>query len=125
VVARLEPHEPPQTLELGYESGSSERYESPGDAVFELDGAVHRVTPVYINNRSRLYLVFRDATAGDTSYGAGRFLYAPLPEAGRVLLDFNEAFSPPCAFTPYAACPLAPLQNRLAVRIEAGEMSRH
>ena len=124
IVARLEPHSPPQTIELGYESGSSERYESPGDAVFELDGVVQRVTPVYINNRSRLYLVFRDATAGDTSYGAGRFLYAPLPEDGRVLLDFNEAFSPPCAFTPYAACPLAPLQNRLAVRIEAGEMSR-
>jgi uncharacterized protein (DUF1684 family) len=125
VIARLEPHDPPQTIDLGYEGGASERYESPGDAVFEIDGTSHRVTPVFLKDRTRLYLVFRDETAGDTSYGAGRFLYAPLPEGGHVLLDFNQAFSPPCAFTPYAACPLAPLQNRLPARIEAGEKYRH
>jgi uncharacterized protein (DUF1684 family) len=110
---------------MAREGGASERYESPGDAVFEIDGTSHRVTPVFLKDRTRLYLVFRDETAGDTSYGAGRFLYAPLPEGGHVLLDFNQAFSPPCAFTPYAACPLAPLQNRLPARIEAGEKYRH
>jgi uncharacterized protein (DUF1684 family) len=125
VIARLEPHDPPQTVDLSYEGGASEAYESPGDAVFDIDGATYRVTPVFLANRSRLYLVFRDETARDSSYGAGRFLYAPLPEAGHVLLDFNQAFSPPCAFTPYAACPLAPLRNRLPLRIEAGERHRH
>lgn len=125
VVARLEPHDPPQTIDLGYEGGASERYESPGDAVFEIDGISHRVTPVFLNDRTRLYLLFRDETARDSSYGAGRFLYAPLPDAGHVLLDFNQAFSPPCAFTPYAACPLAPLRNRLPTRVEAGERMRH
>jgi uncharacterized protein (DUF1684 family) len=52
-------------------------------------------------------------------------LYAPLPEGDRVLLDFNQAFSPPCAFTPYALCPLPPLQNRIPLRIEAGEKKPH
>lgn len=125
VVARLEPHDPSEAIDLAYEGGASEPYESPGDAVFEMDGTIHRVTPVFLANRSRLYLVFRDETAGDSSYGAGRFLYAPLPEAGHVLLDFNQAFSPPCAFTPHAACPLTPLRNRLSVRIEAGEKYRY
>jgi uncharacterized protein (DUF1684 family) len=52
-------------------------------------------------------------------------LYAPLPKNGEVILDFNQAFSPPCAFTPYAVCPLPPAQNRLALRIEAGEQRPH
>jgi uncharacterized protein (DUF1684 family) len=83
------------------------------------------VDPVLDGDGARLYLVFWDPTGRDTTYGAGRFLYAPLPEGDRVLLDFNQAFSPPCAFTPYAACPLAPTQNRLAIRVEAGEKSPH
>ncbi len=125
VVARLERYEPPKVLELDYEAGSTQKYSSPGAAVFEVDGVSCRVDPVFDGNRPRLYLVFRDPTARDTTYGAGRFLYAPLPEGDRVLLDFNQAFSPPCAFTPYAACPVAPEQNRLAVRVEAGEKSPH
>lgn len=125
VVARLERYDPPRTVELAYDGGSTERYTSPGVAVFDIDGVTHRLEPVFLPDHSRLYLIFRDQTAGDTTYGAGRFLYAPLPEREHVLLDFNQAFSPPCAFTPYASCPLAPLQNRLKVRVEAGEMSRH
>lgn len=125
VVARLERYEPSRSIELGYEGGSTEVSESPGAAVFEVDGVSYRLEPAFINNRGRLYLVFRDETARDATYGAGRFLYAPLPEGDRVLLDFNQAFSPPCAFTAYAACPMAPLQNRIPVRIEAGEKHRH
>jgi uncharacterized protein (DUF1684 family) len=121
VVATLERHEPPREIELAYESGSVERFRAPGTAAFAIDGVTYRVDPVFDGDRPRLYLVFRDETARDTTYGAGRFLYAPLPEGDRVLLDFNQAFSPPCAFTPYAACPLAPPQNRLALRVEAGE----
>lgn len=125
VVAKFERHEPPKAVDLGYEDGSSLQYTSPGAAVFEVDGVPCRVDPVLDGERPRLYLVFWDPTARDTTYGAGRFLYAPLPDGDRVLLDFNQAFSPPCAFTPYAACPLAPPQNRLAIRVEAGEKSPH
>jgi uncharacterized protein (DUF1684 family) len=125
VVAKLERYEPPKEVDLGYEAGSTQRYVSPGAAVFELDGVEYRVDPVLDGERPRLYLLFWDQTARDATYGAGRFLYSPLPEGDRVLLDFNQAFSPPCAFTPYAACPLAPAQNRLALRVEAGEKSPH
>ncbi|HVZ72712.1 MAG TPA: DUF1684 domain-containing protein [Polyangia bacterium] len=121
VVAKLERYEPPKAVDLGYEAGSTETYLSPGAAVFEIDGVQCRVEPVIDGDRGRLYLVFWDPTGRDSTYGAGRFLYAPMPDGDRVLLDFNLAFSPPCAFTPYAACPLAPSQNRLKVRIEAGE----
>jgi uncharacterized protein (DUF1684 family) len=125
VVATLERYEPPRPIDLGYETGSVERYYSPGAAAFQVDGVSCRVDPVFDGDRGRLYLVFWDPTARDSTYGAGRFLYAPLPDGDRVLLDFNQAFSPPCAFTPYAACPLAPAQNRLSIRVEAGEKSPH
>ncbi len=125
VVAKLDRYDPPKPVELGYETGATQHYTSPGMAVFEIDGVTHRVEPVFDGDRPRLYLVFWDPTARDTTYGAGRFLYAPLPAGDRVLLDFNQAFSPPCAFTPFAACPLAPTQNRLSARVEAGEKSAH
>lgn len=125
VVARFERYEPPKKIDLGYEAGASEEHLSPGAAVFEIDGVTCRIDPVFDAGNKRLYLVFWDPTGRDSTYGAGRFLYAPLPEGDRVLLDFNQAFSPPCAFTPFAACPLAPPQNRLPVRVEAGEKSPH
>jgi uncharacterized protein (DUF1684 family) len=125
VVAKLERHDPPRALDLQYEAGDTERYLSPGTAVFEIDGVTCRIDPVFDGPRPRLYVVFWDPTAHDSTYEPGRFLYAPLPDGDRVLLDFNQAFSPPCAFTPFAACPLAPAQNRLSVRVEAGEKSPH
>jgi hypothetical protein len=126
VVARFEPYAEPKVIELDYEAGTTQRYVSPGAAVFEIDGVACRIDPVYEDDqRKRLYVVFWDPTARDTTYGAGRFLYAPLPAGDRVLVDFNQAFSPPCAFTPHAACPVAPPQNRLRVRVEAGEKSTH
>lgn len=70
-----------------------------------------------------MFLIFRDQTSGETSYGAGRFLSAEAPgDNGVTVLDFNRAVNPPCAFTPYATCPLPPPQNILDVPIEAGEM---
>jgi uncharacterized protein (DUF1684 family) len=68
-----------------------------------------------------LWFVFRDATSGQSTYGAGRFLYAPVSESGAVSLDFNKAYHPPCAFTPYATCARPPKENTLAVEILAGE----
>ena len=66
-----------------------------------------------------------DRTSGKTTYGAGRFLDTGPVKEGKVLLDFNQATSPPCAFTHFATCPLPPLQNHLDIAVEAGEKSSH
>jgi hypothetical protein len=96
----------------------------PGYLVFTLNGQEVRLDPVIEEPGSNeLFIVFRDETAPRETYGAGRFLYAAMPKDGQVVLDFNKAYSPPCAFTPFATCPLPPKQNRLAVRIEAGELN--
>jgi uncharacterized protein (DUF1684 family) len=94
---------------------------SPGHVEFELHGRTLRLTPV-LESPNELSFIFRDLTTGKETYGGGRFLDAELPRAGRVELDFNKAYNPPCAFTPYATCPLPLKQNRLPVRIEAGEL---
>jgi uncharacterized protein (DUF1684 family) len=121
IVARLERYEPEKPVDLAYETGSSEVQYSPGAAVFERDGVTYRVDPVRDGPRPRLFVLFWDQTCRTRSYGAGRFLYTPLPKGDKLVLDFNQAFSPPCAFTPFAACPLPPPQNRLALAVEAGE----
>ncbi|MCB0749866.1 MAG: DUF1684 domain-containing protein, partial [Ignavibacteriae bacterium] len=69
-----------------------------------------------------LFIVFADLTSGEETYGAGRFLYVDGPDTNNnVILDFNKAYNPPCAFTKYATCPLPSDENKLRVRIEAGE----
>jgi uncharacterized protein (DUF1684 family) len=94
---------------------------SPGYVEFEIHGQKLRLTPVE-ESLNALSFIFRDLTAGKETYGSGRFLDAELGKDGQVVLDFNKAYNPPCAFTPYATCPLPPKENRLAVRIEAGEL---
>jgi uncharacterized protein (DUF1684 family) len=90
--------------------------------VFRLHGQEYRLRPVLETSDAReLFFIFRDQTSGKETYGAGRFLYSAMPKDGKVEVDFNKAYNPPCAFTPYATCPLPPPENRLAVRIEAGE----
>ena len=86
----------------------------------ETAGAEYRLEPIYETpNAKELFFIFKDATSGTDTYPAGRFLYSPLPANGSVTLDFNKAYNPPCAFTPFATCPLPPKQNELRVRIEA------
>jgi uncharacterized protein len=121
ISARLLPYLPEKRIELVYESGDPQPYRSPGAAIFDWQGVEYRIDPVFDGDRPRLYIVFADPTNRDTTYGAGRFLYADLPKDGHVVLDFNQAFSPPCAFTRFAVCPLPPAQNRLSLRVEAGE----
>ena len=95
---------------------------SPGHVVFTINGREVQLDPVLEEPGAKeLFFIFRDATAGKETYPAGRFLYSDMPKDGRVVLDFNKAYSPPCAFTSFATCPLPPKQNRLDVRIEAGE----
>ena len=112
----------PRKIPIANIVGQSELDDSPGYVVFQLRGRQFRLYPVLEEpDAKELFFIFRDQTAGKETYGAGRFLYTDLPKDGRVVLDFNKAYNPPCAFTPYATCPLPPPQNRLAVRIEAGE----
>ena len=94
----------------------------PGAATFTRDGKTYRVEPMLENpGDEELFLVFADRTSGKETYGAARFLYAPMPKDGKIVLDFNKSYNPPCAFTPYATCPLPTPQNRLDARVTAGE----
>lgn len=112
----------PRKIPIANIVGQTELDESPGYVVFQLHGRQFRLYPVLEEPGAKeLFFIFKDETAGKETYGAGRFLYTALPRDGSVLLDFNKAYNPPCAFTPYATCPLPPKQNRVAARIEAGE----
>lgn len=98
---------------------------SPGTVAFSIDGVDCHLDALEGGGNGELFLVFGDATNGELTYGAGRFLYTEPPAAGHVAVDFNLAYNPPCVFTPYATCPLPPAQNRLPVRITAGEKDYH
>ena len=123
VQARFVPYDPPKKVAVPNILGQVDELPSPGYAVFKVAGREVRLDPVLEEpGAAELFFIFRDETARKETYQAGRFLYAATPKDGVVTLDFNKAYSPPCAFTPYATCPLPPRQNRLPVRIEAGEM---
>lgn len=121
VTATFVPYQTPRVIAITNVLGQTEDTSSPGFVVFALRGRQYHLDPVLEGNQ--LFFIFRDFTSGKETYPAGRFLYTELPKDGRVPLDFNKAENPPCAFTPYATCPLPPSQNRLQVRIEAGELN--
>lgn len=113
----------PKEIEIANILGDVEKMESPGYVTFSINGKEFRLEPV--TEEKQLFFIFRDSTSNKTTYPAGRFLYADLPKGNRVILDFNQAINPPCAFTKFATCPLPPPQNWLNVAIEAGEMVYH
>ncbi len=120
VTARFVPE--PRKIPIANIIGQSELDDSPGYVVFRLHGREFRLRPVLEEPGAKeLFFIFRDQTAGKETYGAGRFLYTGLPQNGSVVLDFNQAYNPPCAFTPFATCPLPTAQNRLDLRVTAGE----
>lgn len=118
--ASLIAHDPPRSLPVPNILGETEQRPSPGYALFALDGHEYRLDAV--TEGDELFFIFRDQTASDTTYPAGRFLKAAFPQNGQITLDFNRAYSPPCAFTDFATCPLPPPGNHLPLRIEAGEL---
>ncbi|HVE70273.1 MAG TPA: DUF1684 domain-containing protein [Thermoanaerobaculia bacterium] len=121
VTARFEAYHPPKKIPITDVTGMTADNISPGSLAFEIDGKEYRLDPIIEEGSDEYFIIFRDATSADTTYPAGRYLYAPQAKDGKTVIDFNKAYNPPCAFTPYATCPLPPMQNRLPVRIEAGE----
>ena len=126
IVAKFTAHDAPRKLPILNVLGQTPEMVSPGYVTFTLNGKRLRLEPVYeTDERKDLFFIFKDLTSRDATYPAGRYLHAPLPENGQVVLDFNKAYNPPCAFTDFATCPLPPKQNQLPVRIEAGELAYH
>ncbi|MSV34901.1 MAG: DUF1684 domain-containing protein [Bryobacterales bacterium] len=125
VPAKYVPYDKPRKFAFETLAGLREEAEAPGYVTFQRAGKEHRLEPVA--DGAEFWFVMRDQTSGKTTYGASRFLYAPMPKAGiarpgTLEIDFNKAENPPCVFTDYATCPLPPPQNRLPVAVTAGEM---
>jgi len=118
--ARFEAHPPAQTIPIVNVLGQIEPTPNPGRLVFELDGTTHTLEALG-DPEDSLFLIFADRSNRRESYGAGRFLYTGKVVDGRVLLDFNRAINPPCAYTEFSTCPLPPPENRLRMHVTAGE----
>jgi uncharacterized protein (DUF1684 family) len=120
--ATFEAHDPVRQIPIANIIGMVSDSPNWGAVVFEHEGATYKIDALAEPGDEELFLIFADETSGHETYGAGRYLYVDAPdENGRIDLDFNRAYNPPCAFTAFATCPLPPRQNRLALRIEAGE----
>jgi uncharacterized protein (DUF1684 family) len=122
IEARFEPYQPPKTIPITNVLSMTDDETSPGALAFEVDGKTYRIDPILEKGETDLFVMIADETTGRETYGAGRYLYVSPPDAsGKVIIDFNKTYSPPCAFTNFATCPLPPRQNHLPFRIEAGE----
>jgi uncharacterized protein len=120
VTARFIAHVAPRELDIINIYGDPEPMPSPGYVIFNLCGQEIKLDA--IERKADLFFIIHDLTGETTTYPAGRFLYSELSRDGEIVLDFNKAHSPPCAFTQFATCPLPPQQNRMMIRIEAGEI---
>jgi uncharacterized protein (DUF1684 family) len=127
VTAKWIPFVPAHTAKIPTIIGTTLDLPAPGLAEFTIDGHTIQLEPVLEDpNAKELFFILRDATSHTTTYEAARFLYVAFPDhgldkPGSVVLDFNRLQNPPCAYTPYATCPLPPFENRLAIPIAAGE----
>lgn len=123
VDAKFEPYNPPRHVPITNVLGMTSDEVAPGQLAFEVDGQTYRVQPVLEQGETDYFLIFKDATSGKETYPAARYLYVTPPGPdGKTVIDFNKAYNPPCAFTPFATCPLPPAQNKLPFRIDAGEL---
>jgi uncharacterized protein (DUF1684 family) len=110
----------PHQVKIPNQLGDEETYTTEGIVEFTLDGRTITMRPM-TTRPGRLYFIFRDGTSGKETYETARFLYSDLKDDGTTVLEFNQAYNPPCSFNPYTTCPLPPKENRLTVRILAGE----
>jgi uncharacterized protein len=121
IAAKWVPADGNKTVEVPNVLGDVTAQAIPGVVTFKMNGAELTLTALGGDAEKGLFFVFNDLTAKNDTYPGGRFLDSGPVENGHVLVDFNRAYNPPCAVTPYATCPLAPKENRLAVAIPAGE----
>lgn len=121
IVADWVPFDPPRQIPITNVVGVTENASCPGKAVFTIGGRTLELLPVQEAPGERLFFILTDTTAGEETYEASRFLYSDLPQDGKVVLDFNQLYNPPCAFTPFTTCPLPPKENRLPIPVRAGE----
>jgi len=121
IEATWEPYERPREVPIKNILGQESKALVLGRAVFTRDGHTIGLLPLQESPDDPLFFVISDLTSGQETYAAARFLYADPPREGRVVLDFNRAINPPCAFTPFATCPLPPKENELPIAVTAGE----
>ncbi len=131
VTARWIPYAPQKTFTIATLIGTSYPAQVPGSAEFTLHGETYRLDPILEDPEvAKLFFVLRDTTSATKTYPACRFLYTGFPDhgldkPGELVLDFNRLENPPCAYTPYATCPLPPRQNRLPIPLPVGEQRYH
>jgi hypothetical protein len=124
VKARFKAYPTPERIKVPTIMGTEEENLIAGELHFRISGKKRVLYP--FKEDEGLFLVFGDLTNGEETYAAGRFLYTDAPdEDGLVILDFNRAYNPPCAFTPFATCPLPIRKNILPVHVKAGEKAVH
>jgi len=123
VEARFEAFDEPLAVQIPTAAGTQAPMLVPGIVVFSLDGEERSLRPLIGSpDEDEFFFILKDQTSGRETYGAGRYMYGTL-EGNRIVLDFNKAYNPPCVFTKYATCPLPPRENRLKIRLLAGEKS--
>jgi len=131
VTSRWLPYTPPRTVSLATLVGTSYEQPVPGVAEFTLSGKTYRLEPLVEDPAEpKLFFVLRDTTSATATYAACRFLYTGLPTngldtPGELVLDFNYLENPPCAYTPFATCPLPQPGNRLPIDLPVGEKRYH
>ena len=122
VIAFFQAYDTPKVIEVPNILGTISEDPSPGKLTFVVKGQSYSLDPIADPDDKRWFIIFSDATSGEETYGAGRFLYIDAPaKDNSAIIDFNKAYNPPCAFTPYATCSLPPEQNHLPLRVTAGE----
>jgi uncharacterized protein (DUF1684 family) len=122
ILGRFHRYDPPREISTPNVLDIPSTSASPGAVVFEVDGEEYRLDVTGEPGARSFFVVFGDATNREETYPGGRFLSVEAPlEGDWIVIDFNRAYNPPCVFTPYATCPVPPEQNKLPIRIEAGE----
>lgn len=122
VTGRFIPDATPREMQVVNTFGDLDTFKTEGVVEFTLQGQTIRLRP-FTTRPKRFYFVFRDASGGKETYEAARFLYSDLRDDGTTVLDFNQAYNPPCAFNPFTTCPIPLPENRLGVKILAGEQA--
>ncbi|MBA4405979.1 hypothetical protein C0389_01765 [bacterium] len=124
IEAKLTKYNPPKKIEVPNVLGMTDTSVVNAGLIFERGGVTYKLDP--LDAGKQYFIIFADETSGEETYGAGRFLYIDKADStGKIYIDFNKAYNPPCAFTKYATCPLPPKENNLKLKITAGEKAFH